>query len=333
MLCKINKAPRVAAREAQTVTPATAPNLSKIADTSNPELLYAKMETPGAERGGMIQVTPAEAGRLNKQGYGIFWAVNRFNQRRIKAMLRRIRAWHVDVDLVGPEREKAAALDRILRGALEPSCIVETKNGYHAYWIADGSPSLDWHGAICRALATAYDGDQNAIDVCRLLRVPGYFHWKSGTPYEVRIVHRAAHRFAEAELIQAFGVSLPPPRPARAIAPPSPVGVGLKRGDFDFEAMRAANQGDLLARLSGHAAVGGETYSFRPRARGGEVISVNGAPSSAWIDEAGRIGSLSKGGPSVYDWLAWFGHRPAEVMSTLREVFPEFIAGANCGGK
>ena len=47
---------------------------------------------------------------------------------------------------------------------------------------------------------------------------------------------------------------------------------------------------------------------------------------STWIDEAGRIGSKAKGGPTVYQWLAYFGHRPREIVDVLKALFPELVA-------
>ena len=79
---------------------------------------------------------------------------------------------------------------------------------------------------------------------------------------------------------------------------------------------------DGLERLSGHLGVRGEEYTFKQTSRGWNIY-VNGRLSSCWVDNQGRIGSLSKGGPSLYQWLVWFGHRPGEVARIIRDVYPE----------
>lgn len=112
-------------------------------------------------------------------------------------------------------------------------------------------------------------------------------------------------------------------------ARPAPTRVfRVLNGQLDLDRLHATNQQSLLARLSGHPIVHGERYSFRRVSNGNHNIVVNGKPTSCFIDRQGRIGSLSGGGPSVYQWVRWFGHDARSAIAVLRDVFPEFVATA-----
>ena len=71
---------------------------------------------------------------LNKQGAGIFFAVNATDGRgRSGINITKIRAVFVDLD--------GAPLDPIYNAPLEPHLIVQSSQGkYHAYWTIDGLP-------------------------------------------------------------------------------------------------------------------------------------------------------------------------------------------------
>lgn len=198
------------------------------------------------------------------------------------------------------------------------------------------SDTLAWHAAIQTELVTRLGGDKNAKDVCRVARTPGFLHHKDPTSrFICRIVHRSSARYTQAEMAEALGVKLTPQPAVRkeslhTTGSPHP----LPRGWLDWDAMRRADQAELLYRLSGHPAVRGQTYSFREMGGGKLSIHVNGQPSAAWIDRLRRIGSLSDGGPSVYEWLTWFGHSSGIATRIIKEMFPEFVApGDENGGR
>ncbi len=85
-----------------------------------------------------------------------------------------------------------------------------------------------------------------------------------------------------------------------------------------------------LDRLSGHPAVRGERYTFKENRSGTRNIFADDKPTSAWVDTDGRIGSLSKGGPTIYNWLHWFGSSPRDCVDVLKRVFPELEKNHSC---
>lgn len=82
-----------------------------------------------------------------------------------------------------------------------------------------------------------------------------------------------------------------------------------------------------LEMLSGSRHLRGETYSFRNRSGGGYHIDINGEPANCWITPDGYIGSGSKGvngkgaGPTLTQWLDWFGHDKQTKAAIIKEVF------------
>ena len=78
-----------------------------------------------------------------------------------------------------------------------------------------------------------------------------------------------------------------------------------------------------LDRLSGHPAVGGERFTFRPTGRGKYNIAIDTREPGCWIDADGRIGCRDGAGPGVAQWLKSYGLSWGEVARVLRDVFPE----------
>jgi hypothetical protein len=97
-------------------------------------------------------------------------------------------------------------------------------------------------------------------------------------------------------------------------------GVGSK--DF-WEALFMADQEELLERLSGCDEVGNERFTFRANGNGNKNILVNGKPTSTFLCKEGRIGSMDGGGPTVFQWLKWYGHDSKKCIEAIKRVAPE----------
>lgn len=257
---------------------------------------------------------------LNQQGWGIFHTVNFFKEGggRTIENLSRIRAWYVDID--GPD--KNLMRERIKASPLEPTAIVETKNGFHLYWfVVDATTEL--YRKINLRLVNHYDGDRNATDLARVLRTPGFMHMKNPRdPFFVGHPRKPNYElvYTERMMLDAYAphpdeAGMQKARPAVFVRDP---------GDNLWERIYNLDQEEALRRVSGWGVVGGEIYTFSPPTRRGTLnIRVNGKQSSCWIDERKRIGSRSKGGPTIYDWLRWFGHSTATCLEIVKDLFPE----------
>lgn len=270
---------------------------------------------------GAFLIRREEANSWNEQGYGIFWTVNEFRngKRRIEE-LERIRSWAIDMD-EGTKQEMRAKLNR---SPLVPSLVVETKRGFQAYWNAKDAKPERWNDIVLNRLVRFFGADPNARDLARILRVPGFNHLKDpADPFLVQTEFMHQVSYSEAQMLSRF------PNDAEAEAAQRKKHEAVKReirfADSDRFWDRVYNLDCVegLSRLSGHPAVGGEQYTFRRNASGTHNIIVDGKGTSCWVDRGGRIGSLDKGGPTMYQWLRWFRVQPKECVDILKRLFPE----------
>jgi putative DNA primase/helicase len=118
--------------------------------------------------------------RLNNRGAGIFFTVNYTDGKGRKAAnITGVRALWLDLD--------GAPIEPVVNCGLQPHCIVESSPGkWHAYWMVSGCELADFEGHQ-KALAARFGGDSKVCDLPRVMRLPGFLHWK-GEPFRTRIV-------------------------------------------------------------------------------------------------------------------------------------------------
>jgi hypothetical protein len=116
----------------------------------------------------------------NNDAWGCFFAVNELDQaldpahKRTINMITRIRSVWVEDD----NKRDTPRND----WPIEPSFIVNSSPGkFHYYWLTDIKPTemnkIQWEG-VMSTLVTKYDCDNNAKDLARVLRLPGFYHMK-----------------------------------------------------------------------------------------------------------------------------------------------------------
>jgi hypothetical protein len=130
----------------------------------------------------------------NEIGSGIFLTVNETDGKgRKKKNIVRVRAVFVDLD--------GSPLEPVLN--YDPSLVVETSPGrYHAYWFVDDFP-IEAFPEFQLRLAKKFLGDQ-VKDLCRCMRVPGYYHHKTDTPFMSRIIYAWDRRYTFDQLNEKF---------------------------------------------------------------------------------------------------------------------------------
>lgn len=265
-----------------------------------------------------------EAQHWNARGHGIFVSVNTFRDAvRRKDHLEKINAWAIDMD-AGSKLDQRS---RLHRSPLVPSYIVETKRGYQAWWFAKDAREITYNAIVLERLVPFFGADKNARDICRILRKPGYLHLKDPKePFPISTAWRHSVTYTERQIAQAFRW-VPNKATQREIHRESRPQASGSTSDAPSETLwDAIYQLDCeegLARLSGHAAVSGERFTFKATAKGHKNIFVDGKSSPCFIDEHKRIGSPSGGGPTLVQWLRWYGHDYKYVIETLKSVFPQ----------
>lgn len=260
-----------------------------------------------------------QASSWNRKGFGIFWTLNAFAGPRQITHLERINAWAVDMD-AGTKEEQRAKLNG---SPLKPSFVVETRRGYQAYWNAkDGLPA-HWNGIVLERLVPYFGADKNARDLARILRVPGFLHQKDpARPFVVRVVHSLEVAYTERQMVMSFPVVVT--NDEHKASRDAVKREARWQGSDDFwDQVYHLDCEEALARLSGHPAVSGEQYTFRRNANGNRNIIVDGKGTSCWVDRNGRIGSLDRGGPTIAQWLRWFGNSYADAAKIIKQLFPQ----------
>jgi hypothetical protein len=102
-----------------------------------------------------------------------------------------LRCFFVDLDFKD-FASPAAARRQLDQFPLQPSLIVETGGGLHAYWLLERALDLHHPGSgvkeSLRRLAIAVGGDLSAAEPARILRLPGSLNHKYDPPREVLLV-------------------------------------------------------------------------------------------------------------------------------------------------
>lgn len=236
---------------------------------------------------------------LNTNGYGVYFSFNRFPGKRRISDCAGINAWAIDID--NKDCPKHIQQLRLQKSPLPPSFIVESKNGFHAYWLADNG-TTELYSEIILRLIDWFDGDQNAKDITRVLRVPGFFHLKNpNEPFKIKLISDEGYTYTEEQMLKAF--TKPRKKVEKNI----------------WESLTSLNNEEVLNKLSGSLHVNGEQFTFRSNSNGTKQIIVNGKSTSCWIDGAGMIGSSDNGGPTWIQWLQWYGHSKSKIAEIAKE--------------
>lgn len=113
---------------------------------------------------------------LNEKGAGVYFCVNQLqhvHKKRTADNVEYIRAFFCDLD--------GAPLGPVLQGPLKPNVIVRSsKQRWHAYWIMAEPVGADRRlfKELQQAIAKRFNGDPSVSDLCRVMRLPGFFNMK-----------------------------------------------------------------------------------------------------------------------------------------------------------
>ena len=108
-----------------------------------------------------------------------FGVCPRFKKERNKGAINTVWALWIDLDSKMLSGGKEEALKRLKEFPVSPTVIVDSGNGYHAYWRLKEAESITSQEDIARvegylkALATALGADLQSAELARILRVPG----------------------------------------------------------------------------------------------------------------------------------------------------------------
>jgi putative DNA primase/helicase len=127
---------------------------------------------PSPEKHGTIEEAANFIKNATMRGYGVYVTVNvtDLKGRKTENILS-ARAIFVDLD--------GAPIVPVLNCEMPPDIVVESSRGkYHAYWLNDGSITLDNFTSVQKLLIAKFGGDRCVHDLPRIMRLPGSWHQK-----------------------------------------------------------------------------------------------------------------------------------------------------------
>lgn len=256
-----------------------------------------------------ILIKEDEALEWNEKGYGIFRTVNGFkNNRRKKEFLKNINGWSCEID----EGSKEGQLKRIMHSPLKPSLVIESKRGYQLIFYSNNAKTENYREISKVRLIPYFNADPKAWDISRIIREPGYYHCKDrNNPFLVRIIWENSNIYTEKQIRGAFPLVQDK---KEKYGPKHQLKQSSKKYKF------LISQEEALLRLSGSETVNGEVFTFYHHGDSTKQIVINNRATSCWIDKKGMIGSSDNGGPTIVQWLLWYGHTENKVQDILRNL-------------
>lgn len=153
-----------------------------------PDHVYRYIDQTGSARPPISSAVRRDD--LNLDGYEAYFTVNGFANFKDRPYatiddLTSINSFWVDID----GRKDQAELEDIKK-KIDPTFILETGNGHHIYWLLDEPiyknevTPAEWQSQIARwntieqAVVKTLNGDENAKDLARIMRIPNTYYWK-----------------------------------------------------------------------------------------------------------------------------------------------------------
>jgi P4 family phage/plasmid primase-like protien len=136
---------------------------------------------------------------LNIQGYEAYFTVNGFagTTDNKKESCTSLNAFFIDID----GRKDAEEIAKI-KEILDPTYVIETRNGFHVYWVLDEPIFKEevsaeaWNEAVEKwerieqNIVSNLNADPAVKDLTRILRIPETYYWKkSGDAYKRGVEH------------------------------------------------------------------------------------------------------------------------------------------------
>lgn len=211
---------------------------------SFPDHVYRYIDQTGNGRAPVSSAVPRPD--LNIAGYEAYFTVNGFKDApdAKKEHCSSLNAFFVDID----GRKDPKELEEI-KAKLEPTFILETKNGFHLYWLLDepifkdevfGSPS--WEEIVARwerleqTIVLTLKADPVVKDLTRIMRIPNTYYWKKSgdafkggiknAPFRIKGIHKKiSANYSMDQIEEAF----PPVAEVAAVYPKTPTGENMKK--------------------------------------------------------------------------------------------------------
>lgn len=146
-----------------------------------------------------------ELAAINSRKFGIFFVVNSGGQ--TKNQITHATSYFYEHDEVSLERQQEL-IDNL---PIRPSVVVKSSKSLHVYYRCPKDISLDHWQRVQHALVAKQGADKSIQDYSRLLRLPGFTHWKVkndrfvSTPVTVQQINEDTPFYTYNEIYNLFG--------------------------------------------------------------------------------------------------------------------------------
>ncbi len=121
--------------------------------------------------------------QFNRQGYNVYYVVNGGGDK--DHQIDKINAVYIDFDCGRDENKKYYPLDKVNKYKnekrkviesfeFEPSFLVETRNGFHVYWLVEDGATVEQFKDCQSRLINYFDSDKAVKNPSRVMRLPNY---------------------------------------------------------------------------------------------------------------------------------------------------------------
>lgn len=257
----------------------------------------------------------------NKKWKWVFFSYNAMDypDRRGNNYVMKIVARVAEIDAKHGQ-EKEQQLLHINNLTYPPSCIVESKNGYHCYRFADVNATKENRNRICQNITEHIGWDSNAPKLWWVFRIPGFYHNKDPVdPFLVKCVYidpwliysepviLNAFRDTKKNCYKEFSKHIKKDifNTYRKKNLTSYVTTSQMRETL-YKHLSKLDNRYMLNLLSWTRLVKHERFSFKSNTDGTEQIIVDGTSTSCWIDRSGNIWSADWWWPTWIQRMLWY---------------------------
>ncbi len=152
-----------------------------------------------------------QLGFYNEMNFEVYFTVNSGGTKQPE--INKINAVFIDLDcgkdanknyhsLTKVESYKKEQLSKINQFEYKPSTIVETRNGYHVYWITNTTVEIDKFKTYQNELIKYFDSDVRVNTIERIMRVPNYY-WNKDihNKFKIKLIELNNNQYDINELI------------------------------------------------------------------------------------------------------------------------------------
>lgn len=183
-------------------------------ETINFNCIHYKTGVPSPPINGLYNANTINVlEQFNRQNYEIYFVVNGggYKNRDIN----KINAVFIDLDcpkvngqqpsLNDVKEFKQQSIDAIQEFHIKPTIIVESRNGYHAYWLLHEGATIEQFKECEARLVKQFNADPKVQKPCNLMRVPGFYWCKDvDNKFLVEIVEFNNYRYKIEDILNAL---------------------------------------------------------------------------------------------------------------------------------